>query len=215
MFSAKEGEFTKEVEVAKDDNLAVNDDFAKKSDCVHRCHKGQLARDGMFAFTAAGNFARKASRKLSKDSNFAEEGNFPTNGDFTREGELIKDSKFAVEGNFDHALEIFGESACTKPFCPLHERVATRPSALTSQGMSCPLHSVFTNRGMSPPPQPMEVKRPSGVPALSWSTDPMTNGAPDINSVEQQPPARVRHRKRQEKNNGAQGSAVKQASQGR
>jgi hypothetical protein len=48
-----------------------------------------------------------------------------------------------------------------------------------SQGTSCPLHSVFTNRGMLPPPQPKEVKQPPGVPSLSWSTDPMTNGAPD------------------------------------
>ncbi len=153
--------------------------------------KGNFVEDGMFAFTAAGDFARKASLKLSEECSFAEEGNFPTKGDLAREGELTKDSKFAVEGNFDHALEILGESVCTKPFCPLRERVATSLSAQTSQGMSCPLHSVFTNRGMSPPPQPKEVEQPLGVPPLSWSTDPITNRAPDIKSVEQQPTARV------------------------
>jgi hypothetical protein len=48
-----------------------------------------------------------------------------------------------------------------------------------SQGMSHPLHSVFTNRGMLPPPRPKEFKQPPGVPPLLWSTDPVTDGAPD------------------------------------
>ncbi len=63
-----------------------------------------------------------------------------------------KDSKFAVEGNFDHAIESLGESVCMKPLNPLHERVVTSLSAQMSQGTSHPLHSVFTNRGMLPPP---------------------------------------------------------------
>jgi hypothetical protein len=76
-------------------------------------------------------------------------------------------------------------------FLPFAERVATSPSAQTSQCTSRPLHSMFTNRGVSPPPQPKEDEQPPGVPPLSWSTDSMTNGAPDIESIEQQPTARV------------------------
>ncbi len=52
-----------------------------------------------------------------------------------------------------------------------------------SQGMSHPLHSVFTNRGTLPPPRPKEVKWPSGVPLPSWITDPMTDGAPDARFI--------------------------------
>jgi hypothetical protein len=84
-----------------------------------------------------------------------------------------------MEGNFDHDIESLGESVCMKPFNPLHERVVTSSSAQMSQGTSHPLHSVFTNRGMLLPPQPKEVKLPPGVPPPSWSTDPMTDGAPD------------------------------------
>jgi hypothetical protein len=84
-----------------------------------------------------------------------------------------------MEVNFDHAIESLGESVCMKHFNPLPERVVTSLSAQMSQGTSCPLHSVFTNRGMLLPPRPKEVKQPPGVPPPSWSTDPMTNGAPD------------------------------------
>jgi hypothetical protein len=66
-----------------------------------------------------------------------------------------------------------------KPFNPLRESVVTSSSAQMSQGMSRPLHSVFTYRGMLLPPRTKEVKQPRGVPPLSWSTDPMTDGAPD------------------------------------
>ncbi len=59
-----------------------------------------FSRDGMFAFTAVGDFVRKAAGKLSKDGNFAEEGNFPTKDNFAKEGELTKESEFTVEGNF-------------------------------------------------------------------------------------------------------------------
>ncbi len=102
-----------------------------------------------------------------------------------------KSHKESVLIGTNHALEILGESDCTKSFCSMCERVATSPSAQMSQGTILPLHSVFTNRGMPPPPQPKEVKRPPEVPPLSWSTDPMTYRAPDIDSVEQHPTARV------------------------
>jgi hypothetical protein len=69
---------------------------------------------------------------------------------------------------------------------------------------------------MLPPSQPKEVKQPPGVPPLSWSTDPMTDRSPDINSIEQQPTARVTLPARaQEENvekNGAQRSAARQTS---
>jgi hypothetical protein len=84
-----------------------------------------------------------------------------------------------MKGNFDHAIESLSESVCMKPFNPLRERVVSSLSAQISQGASHPLHSVFTSRGMLLPPQPKEVKRPPGVPPLSWSIDPMTDGAPD------------------------------------
>jgi hypothetical protein len=63
-----------------------------------------------------------------------------------------------MEGNFDNAIESLGESVCMKLFNSLHERVVTSSSAQMSQGTSGPLHSMFTNRGMLPPPQPKEVK---------------------------------------------------------
>ncbi len=50
-----------------------------------------VSGDGMIAFTAAGDFVRKAAGKLSKDGNFVEEGNFPTKSGFAREGELTKE----------------------------------------------------------------------------------------------------------------------------
>jgi hypothetical protein len=64
--------------------------------------------------------------------------------------------------------------SCNKPISPDESR---------HEPTTAPL--VFTNRGMSPPPQTMVVEQPPGVPALSWGTDPMTNGAPDIDSVDQ------------------------------
>ncbi len=38
----------------------------------------------MFAFTATGDFVRKATWKLSEDGNVAEEGNLPTKGNFAK-----------------------------------------------------------------------------------------------------------------------------------
>jgi hypothetical protein len=51
----------------------------------------QNSGDGMFAFTAAGDFVRKAAGKLSEDGNFMKEGNFPTKDNFAMEGELTKE----------------------------------------------------------------------------------------------------------------------------
>jgi hypothetical protein len=60
----------------------------------------KFSRDGMFAFTAAGDFMIKAAEKLSEDGNFVEEGSVPTKNNFAKEGELTKDSEFAMEGTF-------------------------------------------------------------------------------------------------------------------
>ncbi len=40
--------------------------------------------ESMSAFTAAGNFVRKATQKVSKDGNVAEEGNLPTKDNFAK-----------------------------------------------------------------------------------------------------------------------------------
>jgi hypothetical protein len=102
-----------------------------------------------------------------------------------------KSCKESVSIGTNHAPEILSESDCTKPVYPLRERVAMSLSARMSQGMICPLHSKFINRGMPLPPQLKEVTRPPREPSLSWSTDTTTNRAHGIGSVKQHPTARV------------------------
>ncbi len=67
----------------------------------------------------------------------------------------------------------------------MRERVETSQSVQISPGINCPQHSESTKESMPPPPQHMEVERPTGEPPQSWSNVPTINGSTDIDSAEQ------------------------------
>jgi hypothetical protein len=82
-----------------------------------------------------------------------------------KELELEKKScKESVSIGTAHALEILGDSTRVHPVCPLCEKGRMSLSVQTSQGFICLRHSESTNKGMPPPPQHKDVKRPPREP---------------------------------------------------